>query len=195
MPIQLNDISALSITEIRSIGRMWKQKFGIRVIYVDYLQLIKGDGQSGRNREQEVSSVSSGLKAMAKDLEIPVIALSQLSRAVETRGGDKHPQLSDLRESGSIEQDADVVEFLFRPEYYGIEFDESGNSLKGILECNIAKNRNGSLGRSLLKFHKEISLLHDVVREPRSAPVKEPVDYSTSRGMTPNLNAEDDNPF
>ena len=191
-PIQLNDIAGLSILELKSIARMWKQKFGIEALYVDYLQLVRGDVVT-RNREQEVSSVSRGLKQIAKDLQIPVIALSQLSRSVESRGGDKRPQLSDLRESGAIEQDADIIEFLFRPDYYGIETDEAGNDLRGLIECIIAKNRNGRLGTSLLRFHQEYSHLHDVKKEPvmttTSAPV---VDYSAARGIGPNLSAGDE---
>jgi replicative DNA helicase len=111
----------------------------------------KSGGGSG-NREQEIASISRSLKNLAKELSVPVIALSQLSRAVETRGGDKRPQLSDLRESGSIEQDADMVMFLYRPEYYGITQDENGMPTQGIGEVIIAKHRNGSLENVQLKF-------------------------------------------
>jgi replicative DNA helicase len=121
---------------------------------IDYLQLMTGDtgGRGGGNREQEIASISRALKNLAKELDVPVIALSQLSRAVETRGGEKRPQLSDLRESGSIEQDADMVLFLYRPEYYGITQDESGNSVAGIGEIIVAKNRGGSLDTVQLRF-------------------------------------------
>jgi len=120
---------------------------------IDYLQLMQGDGgKGGGNREQEIASISRALKNLAKELNVPVIALSQLSRAVETRGGDKRPQLSDLRESGSIEQDADMVAFLYRPEYYGFTQDEAGNSVQGIGEVIVAKNRSGSLDTIQLRF-------------------------------------------
>ena len=123
------------------------------LIIVDYLQLMSGntDGRGG-NREQEIASISRALKGIAKELNVPVIALSQLSRSVETRGGDKKPQLSDLRESGSIEQDADMVIFLYRPEYYKITEDEMGNPTQGMGEVIIAKHRNGSLETVQLKF-------------------------------------------
>lgn len=124
------------------------------MIIIDYLQLMSGnaDGKGGGNREQEIASISRALKMLAKELNVPVIALSQLSRAVETRGGDKRPMLSDLRESGSIEQDADMVLFLYRPEYYGITEDEMGNPTAGVGEVIIAKHRNGSLENVQLKF-------------------------------------------
>jgi replicative DNA helicase len=119
------------------------------------LQLMSGktDGKGGGNREQEIGSISRALKMVAKELQVPVIALSQLSRAVESRpGGSKRPMLSDLRESGSIEQDADMVLFLYRPEYYGLEFDEDNNPTKGVGEIIIAKHRNGETGTVRLKF-------------------------------------------
>jgi replicative DNA helicase len=109
-------------------------------------------GDVGGNREQEIASISRALKGIAKELNVPVIALSQLSRGVETRGGDKRPQLSDLRESGSIEQDADIVMFLYRPEYYKITVDEDGMPTQGMAEVIIAKHRNGSLENIRLKF-------------------------------------------
>jgi replicative DNA helicase len=109
-------------------------------------------GEAGGNREQEIASISRALKGVAKELNVPVIALSQLSRGVETRGGDKRPQLSDLRESGSIEQDADIVMFLYRPEYYKITVDEEGMPTQGMAEVIIAKHRNGSLENVKLKF-------------------------------------------
>jgi replicative DNA helicase len=124
------------------------------MIIVDYLQLMhgKGDNKSG-NREQEIGSISRALKSVAKELNVPVIALSQLSRAVENRpGGSKRPQLSDLRESGSIEQDADMVLFLYRPEYYGLTEDEQGRSTVGLGEVVIAKHRNGETGTVPLRF-------------------------------------------
>lgn len=155
-PIFIDDTPALSILELRAKCRRLKAQHDIQLIIIDYLQLMSGDssksGGGGGNREQEIASISRALKNIAKELSVPVIALSQLSRAVETRGGDKRPQLSDLRESGSIEQDADMVMFLYRPEYYGITEDEKGNSTNNVGEVIIAKHRNGSLDTVPLKF-------------------------------------------
>lgn len=114
------------------------------------------------NREQEISTISRGLKALAKELNVPVIALSQLSRAVETRGGSKRPMLSDLRESGAIEQDADIVTFIYRPEYYDILEDEEGNSLQNIGEIIIAKHRNGSLETVRLRWDGQYALFSNL---------------------------------
>lgn len=155
-PIFIDDTPALSILELRAKCRRLKQQHDIQLIVIDYLQLMSGDssksGGGAGNREQEIASISRSLKNLAKELSVPVIALSQLSRAVETRGGDKRPQLSDLRESGSIEQDADMVMFLYRPEYYGITQDENGMPTQGIGEVIVAKHRNGSLDTVQLKF-------------------------------------------
>jgi len=152
-PIFIDDTPALSIRELRAKCRRLKSQHDIQLIIIDYLQLMSGnDGGKGGNREQEIASISRALKGIAKELNIPVIALSQLSRSVETRGGDKKPQLSDLRESGSIEQDADMVIFLYRPEYYKITEDEMGNPTQGMGEVIIAKHRNGSLETVQLKF-------------------------------------------
>ena len=144
-PIFIDDTPGINIFELRAKCRRLKSQHDIQMVIIDYLQLMSGGGDNQRgNREQEVSAISRALKGMAKELSVPVIALSQLSRAVETRGGTKRPQLSDLRESGSIEQDADMVGFIYRPEYYDILEDEEGQSLKGIGEIIIAKNRHGS---------------------------------------------------
>lgn len=154
-PLFVDDTPALSILELRAKCRKLKAQHDIQMVVVDYLQLMSGDSKSGGgggNREQEIASISRALKKIAKELSIPVIALSQLSRAVETRGGDKRPQLSDLRESGAIEQDADMVMFLYRPEYYGITQDEDNNSTAGVGEVIIAKHRNGSLENVKLRF-------------------------------------------
>jgi replicative DNA helicase len=124
------------------------------MVIVDYLQLIKGSTAKGGNREQEIAHISRSLKEMAKELDITVIALSQLSRAVESRAGDKRPMLSDLRESGSIEQDADMVLFLHRPEYYGIETDADGNSTEGLMTMIFAKYRNGDTCDVPMRFVK-----------------------------------------
>jgi replicative DNA helicase len=149
-PIFIDDTPALSILELRAKCRRLKAEHGVQLVVIDYLQLMKGE-QSG-NREQEIASISRSLKGIAKELSVPVLALSQLSRSVETRGGDKRPQLSDLRESGSIEQDADIVMFLYRPEYYKITVDEDGMPTQGTGEVIIAKHRNGSTDNVKLKF-------------------------------------------
>lgn len=154
-PIYIDPTPAISIMDLRARARRMKQKHGVKLIVVDYLQLMTATTESAQkvgNREQEVSAISRGLKGIAKTLDVPVIALSQLSRAVELRGGSKRPQLSDLRESGGIEADADIIGFIYRPEYYQIEEDEKGNSLKGVAEFIIAKNRNGALETVFTKF-------------------------------------------
>jgi len=155
-PLIIDDTPALNIFEFRAKCRRLKSQHDIQLIIIDYLQLMQGKGGEGKgsgNREQEIGSISRALKSVAKELNVPVIALSQLSRAVENRpGGSKRPMLSDLRESGSIEQDADMVLFLYRPEYYGLEVDEDNNPTQGIGEIIIAKHRNGETGRVRLKF-------------------------------------------
>ncbi|MCJ8211232.1 replicative DNA helicase [Mucilaginibacter sp. RS28] len=153
-PLIIDDTPSLNIFEFRAKCRRLKSQYDIQMIIIDYLQLMHGksDGKGG-NREQEIGSISRALKTVAKELSVPVIALSQLSRAVENRpGGSKRPMLSDLRESGSIEQDADMVLFLYRPEYYGLEFDEDNNPTQGVGEVIVAKHRNGETGRVRLKF-------------------------------------------
>lgn len=153
-PIIIDDTPALSVFEFRAKCRRLKAQYDIQMVVVDYLQLMQGkaDGKSG-NREQEIGSISRALKSVAKELNIPVLALSQLSRAVESRpGNSKRPMLSDLRESGSIEQDADMVLFLYRPEYYGLTEDEEGRSTAGVGEVIIAKHRNGETGIVPLRF-------------------------------------------
>jgi len=161
--IFIDDTPAINIFELRAKCRRLKMQHDIQMVMIDYLQLMTGnmDGNKGGNREQEISSISRALKGLAKELNIPVIALSQLSRAVETRGGTKRPQLSDLRESGAIEQDADMVMFIYRPEYYQIMEDEEGNSLKGKAEVIIAKHRNGALGTVNLRFTGETAKFSD----------------------------------
>lgn len=152
-PVYIDDTPALTIFELRAKARRLKENQKVELIIIDYLQLMSGGPDSKGNREQEISSISRGLKSLAKELDIPIIALSQLSRQVENRpGGSKRPQLSDLRESGAIEQDADVVMFIYRPEYYGLEIDETGEDLKGKAEIIIAKNRHGALDSVYLRF-------------------------------------------
>ncbi len=145
-PIYIDDTPGLSVFELRAKARRLKQQHDIKLLIVDYLQLMTAGGaDSSGNRVQEISTISRSLKIIAKELEIPVIALSQLSRLVETRGGNKKPQLSDLRESGSIEQDADIVQFIYRPEYYGITEDAEGQSLQGAAFILMQKNRHGQV--------------------------------------------------
>ncbi len=162
-PIYIDDTPGLNIFELRAKCRRLKMQHDIQMIIIDYLQLMSGGGENSKgNREQEISSISRALKGLAKELEVPVIALSQLSRAVETRGGTKRPQLSDLRESGAIEQDADIVSFIYRPEYYSILEDEEGQSLKGIAELIIAKHRNGALKTVKMKFTDKYAKFSDL---------------------------------
>lgn len=139
------------------------------LIVVDYLQLIKNSERKG-NREQEVADVSKGLKEISKVCDCPVLALAQLSRAVEQRGGDKRPQLSDLRESGQIEQDADMVMFIHRPEYYGLTVDSDGNSTEGKAEIIIAKNRDGSVGAVNVGFISSLTKFVDPEKPPQMQP-------------------------
>ena len=153
-PIYIDDTPAINIFELRAKCRRLKMQRGVDLIIIDYLQLMSGSASQGKNtnREQEISTISRNLKQLAKESGVPVIALSQLSRAVEQRGGDKRPMLSDLRESGAIEQDADMVNFIYRPEYYDIDQDADGNSLKGVAKIIIAKNRHGELKDVQLKW-------------------------------------------
>jgi len=152
-PIFIDDTPGLGILELRAKCRRLKAEHGIGLVVVDYLQLMHGTAQNkSGNREQEIAQISRSLKSLAKELDVPVLALSQLSRAVETRGGDKRPQLSDLRESGSLEQDADVVGFIYRAERYGITVDDFGNSTEGMADIIIAKQRNGPIGNVRLAF-------------------------------------------
>lgn len=161
-PIFIDDTAALNIFELRAKCRRLKNKHNLGLIIIDYLQLMSGTGDNKNgNREQEISRISRDLKGLAKELQVPIIALSQLSRAVESRkDGNKMPQLSDLRESGAIEQDADMVMFLYRPEYYDINQNEMGESNRGETHVRIAKHRNGSLEtiklRALLHIQKFI---------------------------------------
>ncbi len=158
-PFFVDDTPSLSIFEFRSKARRLKKQHDIQIIIIDYLQLMTGPSDTRGNREQEVAAISRSLKAIAKELNVPIIALSQLNRSVETRGGNKRPQLSDLRESGAIEQDADIVSFIHRPEYYGLTHDEDGTPLiPGTAEIIVAKHRNGPTDIVRLKFKKEQAL-------------------------------------
>lgn len=153
-PIFIDDTPALGILELRSKARRLMTEHNVGLIIIDYLQLMQGP-KGAESRQQEISEISRSLKAMAKELNIPVIALSQLSRAVEVRGGQKRPILSDLRESGAIEQDADVVVFLYRPELYDLKDERTGESLEGLAEVIIRKQRSGPVDTVQLTFLKE----------------------------------------
>ncbi|CAL2095668.1 replicative DNA helicase [Tenacibaculum sp. 190524A02b] len=163
-PIFIDDTPALSIFDLRAKARRLVSQHDVKILIIDYLQLMTAGGSGAGNREQEISTISRNLKALGKELNIPVIALSQLSRSVETRGGSKRPLLSDLRESGAIEQDADIVSFIFRPEYYGMtEWDDDDHSpCEGQGEFIVAKHRNGGLDNIRLKFTGHLAKFSDL---------------------------------
>tara|TARA_B100001093_G_scaffold377351_1_gene362588 strand:+ start:2542 stop:4095 length:1554 start_codon:yes stop_codon:yes gene_type:complete len=155
-PLYIDDTPALSIFELRAKCRRLKSTAGIEMVVIDYLQLMTAGSSTG-NREQEISSISRSIKSIAKELDIPIIALSQLSRMVETRGGDKRPILSDLRESGAIEQDADIVAFIYRAEYYGLTEHPDGIDTAGLGELILAKHRHGALGTVKMRFIQRLA--------------------------------------
>ncbi len=163
-PIYVDDTPGLSVFELRAKCRRLKKQHDIQIVIIDYLQLMNANGMNPGSRQEEVSMISRSLKGLAKELNIPIIALSQLNRGVEGRAGaeGKRPQLSDLRESGAIEQDADMVCFIHRPEYYKITEDEHGNSLIGLGEIIIAKHRNGATGDVRLRFRGELARFENV---------------------------------
>ena len=163
-PIYLDDTPSLSITEFRTKAIRLKQEHQVELIIIDYLQLMNASGIRFGNRQEEISTISRNLKGIAKELDIPIIALSQLNRGVEGREGyeGKRPQLSDLRESGAIEQDADIVCFIHRPEYYKIYEDNNHNDLHGIAEIIIAKHRNGGVGDVRLSFQSDLALFDNI---------------------------------
>ena len=162
-PIYVDDTPSLSIFELRTKARRLVREHGVKIIMIDYLQLMNASGMSFGSRQEEVSTISRSLKGLAKELNIPIIALSQLNRGVESREGNegKRPQLSDLRESGAIEQDADIVCFIHRPEYYKIYQDEKGRDMHGVAQFIIAKHRNGSVGDINLNFRSEFARFSD----------------------------------
>ena len=166
-PIFIDDTPGISVSEMRAKARRLQQSQGaLHLIVVDYLQLMSGGGKRYENRTQEVSAISRGLKALAKELGVPVVALSQLSRAPESRGGDHRPQLSDLRESGSIEQDADLVMFIFREEVYR----QDDPDLEGRAELIIGKQRNGPIGKINLAFRKNFTSFADMAPDGMASP-------------------------
>ena len=165
-PLYIDDTPALSLFELRAKARRLKENQKVELIIIDYLQLMSGGPDGKGNREQEISTISRGLKSLAKELDIPIIALSQLSRQVENRPGNtKRPQLSDLRESGAIEQDADMVMFIYRAEYYKLMEDENNVSTAGRAEIIIAKNRHGALEDIHLRFIGQFAKFADLDTE------------------------------
>ncbi|MDH3697316.1 MAG: replicative DNA helicase [Flavobacteriaceae bacterium] len=185
-PLFIDDSPSLSIFDLRAKARRLVSQHDIKLIVLDYLQLMtSGTSNKGGNREQEISSISRNLKALAKELNVPVIALSQLSRAVETRGGSKRPILSDLRESGAIEQDADIVSFIYRPEYYKIDEwdDEERTPTQGQAEFIVAKHRNGGLDSIRLKFIAQLGKFENLD------------DFDSPFEFQSKMNDKEDNPF
>jgi len=185
-PLFIDDTPSLSIFDLRAKARRLASQHKIKLVVIDYLQLMTAGGsQKGGNREQEISTISRNLKALAKELNVPVIALSQLSRAVETRGGSKRPILSDLRESGAIEQDADIVSFIYRPEYYKIDEwdDEERTPTQGQAEFIVAKHRNGGLDNIRLKFIGQLGKFDNLD------------DFDSPFEFQSKMNADGDNPF
>jgi replicative DNA helicase len=164
--LHIDDTPGITIQQLRAKCHRLHGQHPLGLILVDYIQLMRGDGKGRGNREQEISSISRGLKELAKELNVPVIALSQLSRDVEKRGGQKRPQLSDLRESGAIEQDADIITVLWRGEYYKIDEYEDGSPTAGTLLLDIAKNRNGSVGEIIVGCNLKRGLVYDLGTEP-----------------------------
>lgn len=161
-PLFLDDTPSLSVFELLTKARRLVREHGVKIIMIDYLQLMNASGMNYGSRQEEVSTISRALKGLAKELGIPILALSQLNRGVENRAeGDKRPQLSDLRESGAIEQDADMVCFIHRPEYYKIYTDANGRDLRGMAEIIIAKHRNGAVGDVLLSFKGQFTRFQD----------------------------------
>jgi replicative DNA helicase len=204
-PIYIDDTAGISLIELKTKARKLVREKGVQMIVIDYLQLMRS-GNRNQPREQEIGEISRGLKGIAKELNIPVIALSQLSRQVEGRGGNKKPQLSDLRESGQIEQDADMVMFCYRPEYYEIaeyEINEQEYNTDGLFLLLVAKHRNGSLGDIPLKFiHENTAIVNNPYFMPLENGFQQPIVEKPSNSIRPNgefdlisENDEDMHPF
>ena len=193
--IYIDDTAGLNIFEFRAKARRMVNKHKVGLIIIDYLQLMTGTGKNGQNREQDISEVSREVKKLAKELSVPIIALSQLSRKVEDRKENKVPQLSDLRESGSLEQDADMVMFIYRPEYYDIMNNENGESTAGETHIKIAKHRNGSLGTVRLRAKLHIQKFVDLEEDPLP-PTGIPSNFAPVRSFgEPIKKEEDEMPF
>ena len=201
-PLYVDDTPGLSVFELRTKARRLVREYGVKIIIIDYLQLMSAQGMGFNSRQEEVSTISRSLKGLAKELNIPIIALSQLNRSVETRVAtsdspdSKRPQLSDLRESGAIEQDADMVCFIHRPEYYKIYKDQYGHDLRGKAEIIIAKHRNGAIGDVLLRFKGEYARFMNVGDEA-FAESSMPNDDGTIKASPTNFSNEtsDDDAF
>ena len=204
-PIFIDDTPQLTIFELRAKCRRLKQRYDIQMVFIDYLQLMQAGGEQSHsgNREQEISTISRQLKALSKELGIPVLAMSQLSRAVETRGGTKKPMLSDLRESGAIEQDADIVMFIYRPEYYDITEDEKGSTV-GMADVILAKHRSGSTGEVRLRFVNKFARFENpelissdqfVTGIPANEQFDQPSSGKGSIIIDSSMNSDDDAPF
>lgn len=193
-PVYIDDTPGMSIFELRTKARRLVREKGVKVIMIDYLQLMNANGMRFGNRQEEVSTISRSLKGLAKELDIPILALSQLNRTVENREGleGKRPQLSDLRESGAIEQDADMVIFVHRPEYYHLLEDEKGNDLRGKAQIIIAKHRKGATGDVLLSFQGQYTRFAN----PEDAMLA-PLPSSLGGGeiIGSRMNQDDDDPF
>jgi replicative DNA helicase len=193
-PIYIDDTPGMSIFELRTKARRLVREKGVKVIMVDYLQLMNANGMRFGNRQEEVSTISRSLKGLAKELDIPILALSQLNRTVENREGleGKRPQLSDLRESGAIEQDADMVIFVHRPEYYHLLEDEKGNDLRGKAQIIIAKHRKGATGDVLLSFQGKYTRFANP-EDAMLAPL--PANLGGGEIIGSRMNQDDDDPF
>lgn len=195
----LDDSAALHITDIRARAKQMVQKHGIKILLIDYAQLVRGTVQGQAiSRDQEIGNVSRGCKAIAKENKICVILISSLNRGLETRGGDKRPQLSDLRESGSLESDADIVMFLYRPEYYKITEDSDGTSTNGLAEVIVAKHRNGALDTARLKFIGKYTKFVPWAAEMRTHTERQNfgvAHYKNPSEQLPSDFKADDNPF
>ena len=189
-PFYIDDTPSLSVFELRTKARRLVREHGVKLILIDYLQLMNASGMSFGSRQEEVSNISRSLKGLAKELNIPIIALSQLNRSVEKREGDegKRPQLSDLRESGAIEQDADMVCFIHRPEYYKIYQDEKGRNMRGMAEFIVAKHRNGAVDTVILRFRNEYARFQDPEEDEYIPAPGESVTYGSSA-----INGQEDN--
>ncbi len=205
-PIFIDDTPSLSVFDLRAKARRLVSQHNVRCVIIDYLQLMTAGStnKGGGNREQEISTISRNLKALAKELNVPVIALSQLSRAVETRGGSKRPLLSDLRESGAIEQDADIVSFIYRPEYYGVtEWDDDERTpCDGQAEFIVAKHRNGGLENIRMKFIGRLAKFANLdegfeteFQSSMNAGQISPSNFSSANDAFGNMENDDDVPF
>lgn len=194
-PLYLDDTPSLSVFELRTKARRLVREHGVKIIMIDYLQLMNASGMGFGSRQEEVSTISRSLKGLAKELNIPILALSQLNRGVENReGGDKRPQLSDLRESGAIEQDADMVLFIHRPEYYKIYQDpETGRDLRGKAEIIVAKHRNGAVGNVLLSFRGEYARFQNPEEDDVSSIMSQSGGDGAESSSVDSLSAVNDN--